>query len=465
MSESTVEEFRSIGHQLIDWVAAYLADPEQYPVLSSTRPGELMDALPAKGPDDPEPLKWIVADFEKLILPGITHWNHPGFMAYFATSSPPPGVLAELLAAALNANGILWKTSPAITELELVALNWIRQWMDLPPTYFGIIFDTASTSTLHALAAARQQAAPEIRTTGRSGRPLILYCSEHAHSSVDKAAIALGIGQDNIRKAPADDEFQMRADELEAAVLRDKAAGAHPFCIVATVGTTSTTSIDPVPEAARIARENGLWLHVDAAYAGAAAIVPELREKFAAMEQADSIVFNPHKWLFTPVDCSVLYTSKPEILRAAFSLVPEYLTTPADPRMINLMDYGIPLGRRFRALKLWFVLRAFGRQGLSAVIRNQIQIAQELAAWIRASAGFELMAPVPFSVVCFRYLGTDQQNEELLAQINAESGCYLSHTVLRGRYVIRIAIGNLGTKREHIERLWEQIQQIAGRLA
>jgi aromatic-L-amino-acid decarboxylase len=465
MPDSSIEQFRGMGHQLIEWIAAYLENPEQFPVLSKNRPGELLDALPASGPEQPEPLQWIVADFEKQVLPAVTHWNHPAFLAYFSTSSAPPGILAELLSAALNTNGILWKTSPAVTELEIVVLNWIRQWMALPEGYFGIIFDTASTSSLHALAAARQQAAPEIRTAGRSEKPLTLYCSDQAHSSIEKAAIALGIGQDQVRKIPADDEFRMRTGELEAAIERDIDSGFKPFCLVATIGTTSTTSIDPTPEIASIAEKHGIWLHVDTAYAGAAAIVPELRNSFEGMERADSIVLNPHKWLFTPVDCSVLYTRKPETLRAAFSLVPEYLQTFADPRMVNMMEYGIPLGRRFRALKLWFILRAYGREGLAALILDHTRMARELAEQIAADERFEITAPVVFSVVCFRFRGTDEQNARLLDWINAETGAYLSHTVLKDRYVLRIAIGNVGTSRELLSRLWTQIQELAARLA
>jgi aromatic-L-amino-acid decarboxylase len=458
MPDLPPEEFRRLGHQIVDWIAGYLENPGKYPVLSPAMPGELVDALPAAGPEKGEPLDAALADFEKLIIPAITHWNHPGFLAYFATSASAPGILAELLIAGLNANGILWKTSPAVTELETVVLGWLREWMGLPDDNFGLIFDTASISSLHAIAAAREMAAPEVRTTGRSYKTLVLYQSEHAHSSIEKAAVALGIGQENVRKIPADAEFRMRPGDLEHAVRRDLEAGRKPFCVVATVGTTSTTSIDPVRAIAGCARHRGLWLHVDAAYAGSAAIVPEFRHILDGAEMADSLVLNPHKWLFTPMDCSVLYTRRPEYLKRAFSLMPEYLRTFDDPRMVNLMEYAIPLGRRFRALKLWFIMRSFGREGLAAIIKDQCAMATEFAEWVAADFRFELVAPVPFSVVCFRLRGSDEENMQLLNAINSEGEAYLSHTGLNHRIVLRVAIGNLGTTRETLKRLWKRLR-------
>jgi aromatic-L-amino-acid decarboxylase len=463
MPDLSPEEFQRVGHQLVDWIADYLSKPERHPVLSRNHPGELIDALPAHGPAQPESMEQVLDDFERVVLPAMTHWNHPGFLAYFATSASAPGILAELLIAGLNNNGILWKTSPAVTELEIVVLNWLREWMGLPPQ-FGMIFDTASISSLHAIAAARELAAPEIRQTGRSEKPLILYCSEHAHSSIDKAVIALGLGQQNISKITADDEFRMDPETLEAAITQDLAEDAKPFCIVATAGTTSTTSIDPIPAIARIARKYNLWLHVDSAYAGSAAIVPEFRFILEGAQHADSLVVNPHKWLFTPMDCSVLYTRRPEILHRAFSLVPEYLQTADDPRRVNFMEYGIPLGRRFRALKLWFIFRAFGRDRLAAIIRDQVLMAQELAVEISADPRFEVVAPVPLSVVCFRLKASDERNLELMGLINAEGDFYLSHTVLNGLTVLRIAIGNLGTTRDTLQRLWTRLQQLSASL-
>jgi aromatic-L-amino-acid decarboxylase len=409
----TPEEFRRYGHQAIDWVADYLAHPERYPVLARVTPGQLTDALPARGPEQGEPMETILADFERLIVPAITHWNHPGFMAYFAISGSPPGILGELLSAALNVNGMLWKTSPAVTELEQVTLRWLRQWTGLPDDWFGLTYDTASVSSMHAIAAAREAADPESRTRG-AAPGLVVYTSEQAHSSIEKGAIALGIGQDHVRKVPVDAEFRMRPDALAAMIERDLAAGLRPCCVAATVGTTSTTSVDPVPAIADICERHHVWLHVDAAYAGSAAVAPEFRWALAGCERADSFVTNPHKWLLTPVDCSVFYTRRPDVLRRAFSLIPEYLRTEQDPRAVNLMDYGVQLGRRFRALKLWFVMRSFGREGLANIIREHVRLAQDLARVIDADPRFERTAPTPFSVVCFRYKGTDDENRRIL---------------------------------------------------
>ncbi len=454
------EEFRKTGHELVDWIAGYLANPEIYPVLPRIKPGELAQNLPSCAPEEGEPIETILEDFRHRILPASTLWNHPGFLAYFATSSSAPGILGEMLAAALNSNGMLWKTSPAATELEQITLDWLRKWLGLPEGLFGIIYDTASTSTLHAIAAARELADPEVRVAGGS-RGLVLYTSEQSHSSIEKGAIALGIGQQNVRKIPVDREFRMETAALENAVKSDLAKGLRPFCVVSTVGTTSTTSIDPTPAIAEIAERYGLWLHVDAAYAGTAAILPEYRYILGGAERADSLVLNPHKWLFTPLDLSVLYTRRPEILKRAFSLVPAYLENAEDGRAVNYMDYGVPLGRRFRALKLWFVMRSFGREGICRVIRAQIDWARELATQIDAEPRFERVAPAPLSVVCFRLRGADQQNRELLDRVNAIGEIFLSHTVLHGRFVLRIAIGNLMTTRAHVQNAWELIRALA----
>jgi aromatic-L-amino-acid decarboxylase len=441
-------------------MADYLAHTERYPVLPHVKPGELRDALPRCGPDHGEPMSTIMEDFQRQIVPAATLWNHPGFMAYFATSASGPGILGEMLAATLNMNGMLWKTSPAVVELEEVTLEWLRRWMGLPDSLFGITFDTASTSSMHAIAAAREMVAPEVRTEG-TGAGLILYTSEQSHSSIEKGAIAIGIGQKNVRKVAVDAEFRMRPDALEAAIERDRATGLRPFCVVATVGTTSTTSIDPVEAIASIAERHGLWLHVDAAYAGVAAIAPEFQQVLKGCDRADSLVVNPHKWLFTPVDLSVLYTRRPEILRRAFSLVPEYLRTAEDSRAVNFMDYGVPLGHRFRALKLWFVLRYYGREGITQVIRNHIAWAQELAQQVDADSRFERTAPSPFSTVCFRLKSSDQENQTLLDRVNATGEVFLSHTVLNGRYTLRLAIGNIGTTRAHVQRAWELVRGFA----
>jgi len=444
-------------------MADYLAHAERYPVLPRVQPGELIDALPRCGPERGEPMSAILEDFRSKIVPAATHWNHPGFMAYFATSASGPGILGEMLAATLNMNGMLWKTSPAMVELEQVTLEWLRRWMGLPDGLFGIIFDTASTSSMHAIAAAREMAAPEVRTEGAgAGEGLVLYASEQAHSSIEKGAIAIGIGQKNVRKIPVDAEYLMRPDALAAAIEQDRAAGLRPFCIVATVGTTSTTSVDPVEAIADIAERHQLWLHVDAAYAGVAAIAPEFQHVLKGCERADSLVTNPHKWLFTPVDLSALYTRRPDILRRAFSLVPEYLRTADDPRAVNYMDYGVPLGRRFRALKLWFVLRYYGREGIAEIIRSQIGWAQELARQIDADPRFERVGPTPFSTVCFRHKGSDDNNRAILERVNASGDIFLSHTVLHGRYCLRLAIGNIGTTRDHVQRAWELVKDNLG---
>jgi aromatic-L-amino-acid/L-tryptophan decarboxylase len=400
----------------------------------------------------------IFADFERIVLPGITHWNHPNFLAYFANTSSPPAVLAELLAAALNANGILWKTSPAVTELEMVTLGWLLDWFGLPREWFGMILDTASTSTLHALAAARARACPELRDSG-APNDLIIYCSDQAHSSVEKGAMALGFGRNNVRRIGSDAEFRIRPELLAEAIRRDRAAGLKPCCTVATVGTTSTTSIDPVPAIADIAEREKIWLHIDTAYAGSAAVAPELRWLLEGCERADSLVFNPHKWLMVPVDCSVFYCRDREAMRQAFSLSAEYL--PVTDAGLNMMEYGIPLGRRFRALKLWFVLRYYGHEGLAQLIRDQIAMTREMQDRIAADARFEICAPGGLSVVCFRLRGPDEPNRRLLEAINAAGDFYLSNTVLNDRYVLRIAVGNAGTNRMTLERLWEQLNSRA----
>ncbi|MCS7316158.1 MAG: pyridoxal-dependent decarboxylase [Bryobacterales bacterium] len=458
-----IEQFRRAAHRALEWIVGYYQDPRRYLVRVPMKPGALADALPGEAPEEGESYEALLEDFERLIVPAATHWNHPRFFAWFPSSSSPPAVLGEMLAATLNTNGIHWLSSPAVVELEQVTLGWLRQWLGLPREFFGEILDTASVSSLHAMAAAREAADPEVRERG--ARPgLTLYCSEHAHSSIEKGALVLGIGRQHIRKIPVDGEFRMRADLLERAIEQDRAAGLRPFCIVATAGTTSTSSVDPLEATARIAEGHGLWLHVDAAYAGAAAILPEKRPLFEGWERAHSIVLNAHKWLFTPLDLSVLYTRRPDVMRRTFSLVPEYLRTAEDPRAVHLMDYGLPLGRRFRALKFWFVLRRLGRRGITELLRSHIAWAQELAAWIDADRRFERVAPVPFSTVCFRLRGDNDANRRLLNRVNESGRFLLSHTELDGRYVLRIAIGNYHTRREDVQEAWELIRRTADEL-
>jgi aromatic-L-amino-acid decarboxylase len=463
------------------WIERYLADVERYPVLAQVTPGEIAANLPASPPPNAETMDVILDDFERILLPGITHWNHPGFFAYFAITGSAPGIAAEMLAAALNVNAMLWRTSPAATELEQRALDWLRQMLGLADEWFGVINDTASISTLYALAAARE-AKPEldIRTKGMAGRAelpvLRVYTSAHSHSSVDKAAITLGFGHENVVHVEVDDAFRLRADALAEHVRNDRAHGFLPLAVIATVGTTSTASIDPVPAIAEICLREDLWLHVDASYAGSAAVLPELRAIMEGVERADSLVVNPHKWLFTPVDISALFTRRPDVLRRAFSLVPEYLTTTEQDAVVNLMDYGVQLGRRFRALKLWMVIRAFGVSGIAERLRAHIVLARDFASWIDAEPGWTLAAPQMFSLVCFRYAPRelpdeecDRLNERILNEVNASGRVYLSHTKLDGRFVLRLSIGNLRTEERHVTEAWRLLRDAAstaaGRLA
>jgi aromatic-L-amino-acid decarboxylase len=455
-----IEDFRKNAHAAVDWIADYLGHIREYPVLPRVAPGDLMDALPRSGPDQGEGYDAIMRDFANVVMPAVTHWNHPGFLAYFGCTGSAPAIIGEMLSAALNTNGLHWKTSPAIAELERVTLDWYRQWMGLPDDYFGIIYDTASVSSMHAIAAAREMADPDARVNGCLPK-LTLYTSEQSHSSIEKGAIALGIGQRNVRKISVDSEYRMRPSALRAAIEADVKAGMKPFMIVATVGTTSTTSVDPVAPIADLAKEFNCWLHIDAAYAGSAAVCPEFQWIFRGAERAHSVVANAHKWLFTPVDLSAFYTRRPDILRRAFSLIPEYLRPQEDPRAINYMDYGVPLGRRFRSLKFWFVLRYFGREGLQQLIRSHVAMAQEFAGWVDAHRQFERVAPVPFSVVCFRFKGSDEQNHAILEAVNDTGKVFLSHTSLNGQYVMRVAIGNLGTTRQDVKQAWELIQEAA----
>lgn len=462
MGEMSPAEFRASGHQVVDMIADYLRDIRDFPVVPDVQPGALIDRLPKAGPEQGESMDAILADFRNLIVPGITHWNHPRFFGYFSISASGPGILGEMLAAALNVNHMLWKTSPAATELEQVTLGWLRQWLGLPDDLFGIIHDTASIGSLHAILAARELAAPEARRTGKFP-PLVLYASEHAHSSIDRGALAAGIGLENIRHVPCDDQFRMRPDALASRIEADLAAGRKPFCVVATVGTTSTTSVDSVEQIGEIARRYDLWFHVDAAYAGSAALLDEHRHILDGAAQADSLVVNPHKWLFTPIDLSILYTRRPDVMRRMLSLeeTPPYLDTGERDRAVNLADYSLALGRRFRSLKLWFVLRYFGREGIVAILRRHMELARDLAQGISADSRFELAAPVLFSLVCFRFKGSNEANRDLLERINASGRAFLSGTTLHGKFVLRLAIGNVATTAGDVLQTWEWIRSSA----
>ncbi len=465
MTSDTTLDFRAQFDRIGAWIEAYFRDPGRYPVLSRNEPGDLVRALPAHPPEAGESFEAILADYERLIVPGITHWNHPRFFAYFAISASPITVMAEALAAALDANAMAWRTSPAATELEDVTLGWLREMLGLPADFHGIVYDTASISGFTALAAARESLDLDIRARGLAGRDdlptLRVYITEHTHSHIEKGAIALGIGRENVIRIPCDPAtFAMRPGDLAAQLDADRAAGMRAMAVVATVGTTSTTASDPVAAIREIARERGVWLHVDAAYAGPAAILPEFRWLLDGAHGADSIVLNPHKWLFVPVDLSVLYIRHLDLLRRTFSLDAVYLELP-DTGVRNYMDYGLQLGRRFRALKLWFAIRTYGVRGLQAMLRTHIALAQELAGWIAAEPGWEISAPHPLSVVCFRHVppeldgvACDAHNLAVMEAVNATGEAYLSNTRLHGRVVLRVAIGNDRTTRDDVRAVW-----------
>ncbi|HKB87316.1 MAG TPA: pyridoxal-dependent decarboxylase [Ignavibacteriaceae bacterium] len=475
--EMSPEEFRRYGYKMIDWIADYFQNIESHPVLPSINPGDIKKQLPDFPPSSPESMDDVISDIDKIIMPGITHWNHPDFMAYFNSTSSSPGILAELLCAAFNVNGMLWRTAPASAELERVTLNWLKKMIGIPDEFWGIIYDTASVSSLHGIAAAREQIhGLDIRGRGMAGRsdlpPLRLYCSEQAHSSIDKAAITLGVGLNGVRKIPVDKQFRMIPEKLREAIAEDRQNGWRPFCVVATVGTTSTTSIDPVMLIGEICNKENIWLHIDAAYGGTAAIVPEMKFILDGFELADSIVVNPHKWMFTPIDISAFYTRKPEVLKRAFSLVPEYLKTNENEEAENLMDYGIQLGRRFRSLKLWFVIRYFGVDGIIRILREHLRLAKLFAEWIEAHPKFERMAQVNFGVVCFRFHPADINNEDELNELNSrlvqvinETGkLFISHTKIDDKYIIRISISGLRTEEKHVKNAWILIRREAEKL-
>jgi aromatic-L-amino-acid decarboxylase len=426
--------FREDGAAALEWAARYLEQVGDFPVLAQVEPGDIRSRLPAAPPERGEPFADVLRDLDEILLPGTTHWQSPRFFAYFAASAAEPGILAELLSATLNSVGFIWRTSPASTELEAHTLDWTAQLLGLPAGWHGHIEDSASVSTLAALAAARE---------GNGGR--VVVCSEEAHSSVERAARLLGL---ETRKVPLDDEFRLDPGVLD---LTDATA------LVATVGTTSIAAVDPVPVLADACEAAGVWLHVDAAYAGSSWVCPELRWSQAGVERADSLVVNAHKWLFTPMDCSLLWTRRPEELRAAFSLVPEYLRTSDEAE--SLSDYGPALGRRFRSLKLWAVLRCYGREGLQARIREAIRLAELFEGLVAAEPGWEVCAPRHFSLVCFRREGLDDDNEKLLARVNETGELFISHTRLDGRYVLRLAIGNERTTEADVRRAWDVLQQ------
>jgi aromatic-L-amino-acid decarboxylase len=457
--------FREAALGLVDWIGRYRTGADDRPILSRVAPGAIRAALPALAPEHGSSMPEILADFERTLVPGLTHWNHPAFFAYFATSASGPGVLAEFLTAALNQQAMLWRTSPAATELEAVVLGWLRDLLGLQPAFEGVIYEGGSSSNLHALIAARQAAVASVRTRGLGARHdlprLRVYCSEHAHTSVDKAVIVLGLGHEALRKVQVDDAYRMRVDGLEAAIREDEAAGIRPLAVVATVGTTSTASIDPVAAIARICQARGVWLHVDASYAGPAAMVPEHSWVFEGVSRADSVVVNPHKWLFTPLDLSAFYCRRMDVLRSALAMTPNYLQTREAGTVHDPMDTSIALGRRFRGLKLWMVMRYFGVAGLRARIAEHIRLARLFATWIEADQDFELLAPASLSLVCFRAAphgvpddALDALNTALLDRVNASGRVFLSHTRLCGRFTLRLAVGHIQTAEAHVASAW-----------
>ncbi|MFW6084684.1 MAG: pyridoxal phosphate-dependent decarboxylase family protein [Gemmatimonadota bacterium] len=466
-----MSDFTAAATRVAEWIESYRASLGSLPVLSRVAPGELADTLPAAAPDRPESLEALLEDLDRFIVPGLTHWNHPGFMAYFCSSSADPGVLAEFVTAAFNVNAMLWRTSPAATELEERMVAWTRDFVGLPPSFTGVIQDTASTGLFVALAAARHRAYPEVRAAGLAGRDAPtgrVYGSGLAHSSLAKAVIAAGLGHDNLVRVPVDARHAMRSDALDRALREDGEAGRRPVMVCATIGTTSCASVDPVAAIADVCGDHGVWLHVDAAYAGPAASLPELRPRFAGWERADSVVLNPHKWMSVPLDCSLLLARDLDEFRGSLALTPEYLASEAGAD--NLMDVGLALGRRFRALKLWFVFRRMGASGLREMIRSHCELAREFAERIENHPRLELSAPVSFGTVCFRAIapaGADERqlNRRLLDAVNREGRVFLSHTELDGRYTIRLVVGSVHTGPSHVDAAWDSVTTATARLA
>ena len=474
LGDVPIAEFRKQLHELADWIADYREKIGERPISRNVQPGEILSQLDRDAPEIGTPFEKIFTDINRVIVPGIAHWAHPQFMSYFGCTTTNPGILAEIITGALNVNAMTWRTAPAATELETLVLDWLRQWLQLPNEFTGVVYDTASISTMHALATAREQIAPNTRKLGLSGRDLPrfrIYTSDQAHSSIEKGAIALGIGEDNVQRVPSDAEFRLEVAALRAMVERDVAEKFKPLAVVATVGTTSTANVDPVPEIAKICREHKMWLHIDGAYGAGLALLPECKSITAGWNEADSIVVNPHKMLFVPLDFSALYMRDIGRLRRLFTLSPEYVhLRDPDNTEINYMDYGVQLGRRFRALKAWVVWRAFGREGIAARIRDHLRLANLLVDWIKADKRFELAAPVVMPVVCFRFVAANKDkidilNSEIVERINASGRGYITQTKLRGRTVMRIGLGNILTTEQHLRNVWQLIQRTAGEIA
>ena len=488
LGDTPPDEFRKQLHELADWIADFRENIGRIRVAPDEKAGAVLADLPTKPPEQGESFEKILSDVDRFIVPGMVHWTHPMFLAYFGWTATAPGILGEIITAPLNVNAMTWRTSPAATELETLVVDWIRQWVRLPPEFGGVVYDTASVGVMHALAVAREEAAPSVRKRGlvQAGAPVFrIYASEQAHSSAEKAAIALGLGEQNVQRVPTDAAFCMNPKALSEMIARDVRDEFKPLAVIATVGTTSAASVDPVPEIARISRHFKLWLHIDGAYGAGFAVLPECQSLTAGWNEVDSIVVNPHKSLFVPLDFSVLYVRDIERLRRVFTLVPEYLRGDTVEAQKNYMDYGIQLGRRFRALKAWFIFRSFGREGIAARLREHIRLAKMFAEWIRKDDRFELVAPVSLGIACFRFVGAaapsprgnraareravssnriDELNSEIVERINASGRAYLTQTKLRGQTVMRIGIGNVLTTEEHVRRAWEIIRETADRL-
>jgi aromatic-L-amino-acid decarboxylase len=466
------EEFRKQLHELADWIADFRENIESLRVAPNEKPGAVREQLPAQPPEKGEPFEKILNDVDRLIVPGMVHWSHPMFLGYFGWTTTAPGILGEIITVPLNVNAMTWRTCPAATELETVVIDWLRQWLGLPDEFGGVVYDTASVGIMHALAVAREQAAPSTRKLGLTNRDLPrfrIYTSDQAHSAAEKSAIALGIGEENVRRVQSDNEFRMETSTLRRMIAQDRQEAFQPLAVVATVGTTSSASVDPIPEIAKICREEKMWLHIDGAYGGAFTMMPEYKWVSRGWEMADSIVVNPHKTLFVPLDFSVLYVRDLERLRRVFTLVPEVLRGDTIEGEKNYMDYGIQLGRRFRALKAWVIWRSLGREGIVERLCEQIRLANLLASWIKSDNRFELAAPVSMGVVCFRFVRADKDaidrlNSEIVERINSSGRAYLTQTKLRGRTVMRIGLGNVLTTEEHLRKAWQIIQETASKL-
>jgi aromatic-L-amino-acid decarboxylase len=465
------DTFREHGHRLVDWVADYLGHAGRYPVVPPVKPGDIREGLPGAPPDEGEPMGVVLDDFERIVLPGVTHWNHPRFFAYFPANHSGPAILGELLSAALGVNAMVWQSCPAATELEEVCMDWLRQMLGLPEEFRGVIQDTASTATLCALLCAREKATEfGVNQGGPAGfrrqGALRVYASTEAHSSVDKAVKIAGFGLDNLVRVGIDGSRAMDPDDLDAKIQSDLDAGLTPCCISATVGTTSSTAIDPLRPIGEIADRHGLWLHVDAALAGSAAILPEMRWIVDGVERCHSFVFNPHKWLFTNFDCSAFFCREPDLLERTFSVAPEYLKTDRDRQVTNYRDWGVQLGRRFRALKLWFVIRHYGVEGLRRMLREHLDLAQLFKSWVEDADDFELLAPAPLQTVCFRYrpAGVDDEadladlNKRLMDAVNASGRIFITHTKLDEKFCLRLSVGQISTRKRHIEEAWLVLQ-------